>query len=186
MPNREAPRLFHFSEAHDIATFVPRPVRVPSVRPAGQEWLNGPLVWAIDAAHAFMYLFPRECPRLLAWARPHSDPADIARWLGAARVIAYVESTWLAPIQQASLARYELASSHFEDLDDAGMWVSRRPASIIDTSIIRDLPAAIAETGMELRVVEGLASCRALMDSSLHVSGIRLRNSPSWMAPGPS
>ncbi|HMG50328.1 MAG TPA: hypothetical protein VK597_07005, partial [Inquilinus sp.] len=60
-------RLFHFSDDPAIERFEPRPVRVPSARPAGREWLNGPLVWAIDDAHQMLYLFPRDCPRILAW-----------------------------------------------------------------------------------------------------------------------
>jgi NADPH:quinone reductase-like Zn-dependent oxidoreductase len=41
-------RLFHFSDDAGIECFVPRPVAVPSQRAAGMDWLNGPLVWAID------------------------------------------------------------------------------------------------------------------------------------------
>ncbi|WP_339329380.1 DUF6886 family protein [Burkholderia multivorans] len=50
--------LFHFSDDPGIAMFHPRPVRVADDRPAGQEWLNGPLVWATDEAHYLLYLFP--------------------------------------------------------------------------------------------------------------------------------
>ena len=53
-------RLFHFSEDAAITRFAPRPVAVPSARPREQEWLNGPLVWAIDEAHQPLYLFPRD------------------------------------------------------------------------------------------------------------------------------
>ena len=59
-------RLFHFSDDPGIVAFEPRPVRIPSARAPGREWLNGPLVWAIGADHDFMYLFPRDCP---AWPR---------------------------------------------------------------------------------------------------------------------
>jgi hypothetical protein len=38
-------RLFHFSDDPSINLFTPRPVRVPSSRRPGMEWLNGPLVW---------------------------------------------------------------------------------------------------------------------------------------------
>ena len=53
-------RLFHYSEDPSIVVFEPRPVRVPAARRAGFEWLNGPLVWAIDEPHSILYLFPRE------------------------------------------------------------------------------------------------------------------------------
>jgi len=50
-------RLFHFSEDDSIETFEPRPVEVPSDRAAGQEWLNGPLVWAVEENFQATYLF---------------------------------------------------------------------------------------------------------------------------------
>lgn len=52
-------RLFHFGERSDIEIFVPRPVTIPAKRAEGMDWLNGPLVWAIDDWHQPMYLFPR-------------------------------------------------------------------------------------------------------------------------------
>ena len=57
-------RLYHFSDDPSITRFVPRPVLVPATRPPGSDWLNGPLVWAIDEWHQPMYLFPRDCPRI--------------------------------------------------------------------------------------------------------------------------
>jgi|ERR1035437_264431 hypothetical protein len=74
-------RLFHFSEDPAIAKFDPRPVQVASDRPAGREWLNGPLVWAIEESHQRLYLFPRDCPRILLWATPKTTAEDVARWL---------------------------------------------------------------------------------------------------------
>ncbi len=68
--------LFHFSDDPNIQTFVPRPVRVSIERPEGMDWLNGPLVWAIDEAHEPLYLFPRECPRILLWATPETKQED--------------------------------------------------------------------------------------------------------------
>ncbi|EJJ30524.1 hypothetical protein PMI11_01145 [Rhizobium sp. CF142] len=88
-------RLFHFSDDPAIAVFEPRPVRVPSERLAGMEWLNGPLVWAIDDIHDFMYLFPRDCPRILIWATPETLDED-RRLLGDWRGAAYIERGWLA------------------------------------------------------------------------------------------
>ena len=65
-------RLFHFSEDPSIEEFVPRPVRVPSARPPGQDWLNGPLVWAVSEDRQATYLFPRDCPRILLWPTEHT------------------------------------------------------------------------------------------------------------------
>ena len=63
-------QVFHFSEDPTIQVFAPRPVTVPAERRPGFEWLNGPLVWAIDEARQPMYFFPRDCPRILLWKRP--------------------------------------------------------------------------------------------------------------------
>ncbi|WP_374044880.1 DUF6886 family protein [uncultured Pantoea sp.] len=53
-------RLFHFSDNPDISVFRPRPLRIHVDRPAGQEWLNGSLIWATDEAYELLYLFPRD------------------------------------------------------------------------------------------------------------------------------
>src|SRR5215472_18463871 len=120
-------RLFHFSDDPSIEVFEPRPVLVPSRRPPGREWLNGPLVWAIDEAHQPMYLFPRDCPRILLWVKPETSDEDRARWFGdrTCRMIAYIEEAWRARMASGFIYRYELEAMAFEDLADAGMWVSR-------------------------------------------------------------
>jgi hypothetical protein len=71
--------LYHFSHDPTIAEFVPRPVQVPSRRAPGMEWLNGPLVWAVDAWHAPTYFFPRDCPRILLWRTLASTPEHCLR-----------------------------------------------------------------------------------------------------------
>jgi len=177
-------RLFHFSEEPDLARFEPRPVRIPSPRPAGREWLNGPLVWAIDEPHQPMYLFPRECPRILLWARPDSTPQDRAAWLsdGSARMVAYVEDAWMDRIARAKLVRYELPPATFESLEDAGMWVSRAAVEPIDRLIVDDLAEALAAQRVEVRALPSLTPLGRIWDSSLHASGIRLRNARDWPA----
>jgi len=119
-------RLFHFSDDPFIDEFVPRAVRVPATRPEGNEWLNEPLVWAIDEWHQPLYLFPRECPRILLWPGNQTSNADLQQYFGTseARMIAYVEARWEARLATATLHRYELTSETFESLHDAGMWVS--------------------------------------------------------------
>lgn len=168
-------RLFHFSDDPAIAVFEPRPVRIPSERPRGQEWLNGPLVWAIDDIHDFMYLFPRDCPRILIWAKPETSDED-RRLLGDWRGAAYIERGWLARLQAASIHRYEMPSDGFEDLQDAGMWVSRRTVLPLALTAMSGLDREFAPRGIELRVVDSLMPLKALRDSTLHVSAIRLRN----------
>ena len=175
-------QLFHFSERGDIDRFVPRAVAVTSPRPPGQEWLNGPLVWAIDAWHQPMYLFPRDCPRVLLWPTAATTEPDRRAWwdAGDRRMIAHVERAWLERIQRTRLFRYVLPATGFESLEDAGMWLSREEAVPSEVDAINDLPAALAAENVELRVMDSLAPLRAAVGSSLHVSGIRLRNAASW------
>lgn len=175
-------RLFHFSDDGDIARFVPRPVRVPAVRPPGRDWLNGPLVWAIDEARQPLYLFPRDCPRILLYPTPTTTPEDLALWWGerTCRMIAHIEWVWFERFRTARLYRYELPVNAFEDLNDTGMWVARREVEPFGVEILDDLPAALAEQGVELRLMERLVALRDVWDTSLHASGIRLRNAAGW------
>lgn len=171
-------QLFHFSEAGDIGAFVPRPVATPAPRAAGQEWLNGPLVWAIDAWHQPMYLFPRDCPRVLFWPTAATTPEDRhVHWKGAScRMVACIEWPWFRRFRETVLYRYALPPEGFESLEDAGMWVSRTGATSTEVRRIDDLPASLAAMDVELRVVPSLEPLKALWNTSLHVSGIRLRN----------
>ena len=175
-------RLFHFSDDPEIERFEPRPVRVPSERPAGREWLNGPLVWAIDEWHAPMYLFPRDCPRVLIWPTAATTPADLALWWGGrdCRMVAHVEWGWFEALLRGRLYRYELPAKVFESLDDAGMWVARETIAPIGLEVIDDLPKALQAHGVELRVMNDLLPLKGVWSSSLHGSGIRLRNARGW------
>ncbi|WP_312163224.1 DUF6886 family protein [Phenylobacterium sp.] len=175
-------RLFHFSEDPGITRFEPRPVRVPSARAPGREWLNGPLVWAIDEPHQGMYLFPRDCPRILIWPVAATTAADLAQWWGerSCAMLAHVERGWAQALHAARLYRYELPPEAFESLDDAGMWVSRQAVTPSAVDEIADLPAALAACGVELRVVGSLTPLRGVWESSLHASGVRLRNAVGW------
>jgi hypothetical protein len=168
-------RLFHFSDDPTIAVFEPRRVRVPSERLAGMEWLNGPLVWAIDDLNEFMYRFPRECPRILIWSKPGTTAEDLTL-LGGWRGAAYIERGWLGRLQSETIHRYEMPTDDFEDLRDAGMWVSRRAVTPLALTAVSHLDREFAPDGIELRVVDSLTPLKVLRDSTLHVSGIRLRN----------
>jgi hypothetical protein len=174
-------RLFHFSDDPAIETFVPRPVRVPAARPPGMGWLNGPLVWAIDDWHQPMYFFPRDCPRVLLWKTPQTVEADARRWWDAstARIIAFVEWAWFDRLKTGTLHRYELPEAGFE-YSEAGMWVSRAPVTPLAVDAMDDLPAAMARSGVELRVVESLTRLKGVWETTVHFSGIRLRNAQGW------
>lgn len=171
-------RLFHFSEDPGIALFTPRPVRAPSARAPGRDWLNGPLVWAIDAARQPMYLFPRDCPRILLWPTPETSEADRALWLGdaEARVVAHIEAAWAETHARAAIHRYDLPPASFEDLKDSGMWVCREPVQPLGLATFTDLPAELAAQGAALRVVDSLEPLRAAYGSTLAFNGLRLRH----------
>lgn len=175
-------RLFHFSDDPSIEVFAPRPVAVPSDRGPGREWLNGPLVWAINEDFQAMYFFPRDCPRIVLWRLPTSTSQDIAHWFGPRDVtaIAHIEHAWLGRVMSQPLYRYELPIEAFESLDDAGMWVSREAVTPLTVETLTDLPAAMAEARVELRVMPSLAPLRNVWDTSLHASGVRLRNAQDW------
>ncbi len=102
------PALFHFSEVGTIDRFEPRPVALPSDSRPGMDWLNGPLVWAIDGWHQPLYLFPRECPRVLAWRTDVTDgDARKRHWPDARlRMIAWIEAGWMTRIAAATIWRY--------------------------------------------------------------------------------
>ncbi len=177
-------RLFHFSDDAGIDRFDPRPVRTPAQRPPGMDWLNGPLVWAIAEDHQQLYLFPRECPRIVMWAHAGTSASDRQAWLGDAprgiAALAYVEACWLERLERASLTRYELPREHFVDIDDVGMWVSRDAVVPGKVNHLSDLQAELAACRTELRVVDSLLPLKPVWQSSMHASGIRLRNAAGW------
>jgi hypothetical protein len=179
-------RLFHFSDTPDIEMFVPRPVRIPASRRPGQEWLNGPLVWAIDEWHEPLYLFPRECPRILLWPTERTTAEDRAEWFGghAARMIAFVEQSRADSLTTEAVYRYEMPVPSFEDIGDAGMWVSRAPVTPLRIDTLTDLPRELSARNVELRVCESLLPLKSLWSTTLHASGLRLRNVDGWGEPG--
>ena len=175
-------RLFHFSDDGTIARFVPRPVRTPAVRPQGMAWLNGPLVWAIEEDWQAFYYFPRDCPRILLLPKATTTAEDMAAWWAGreCRMIAHIEWAWFDRLRAQRLYRYELPSDSFEDLGEVGTWASRSPVEPIGVEPIADLPAALAAAGVELRIMPSLLPLRGVWDTSLHASGIRLRNAQGW------
>ena len=168
------PTLYHFSDDPGIAVFAPRtPVHRPEVQP---------LVWAIDEWHAPMYFFPRDCPRILYWPLPTTTSDDRVRWWGDrdAHMIACAEWGWLPRIQATTLYRYTLPPDGFEDLGDAGMFVNREAVVPHAIEPVSDLLGALREARVELRLMPSLVPLRGVWDTTLHASGIRLRNAAGW------
>jgi hypothetical protein len=176
------PHLFHFSELGSIEKFSPKSVDIPSPRALGEEWLNGPLVWATDEEHQATYLFPRDCPRILVWQTTATTEDDKRLWWGERKssMIAHVEWKWLRKIQDQSLYRYWLPPASFTYIEDGWMWVSKETVTPERVERIDDLLGALRDLNVELRVMDSLVPLRQLWTTSLHVSGIRLRNAVGW------
>lgn len=174
------PRLYHFSEDASIEVFHPR--TMPPHRGVAE-----PLVWAIDEAHQFMYLFPRDCPRVLLWPTGETTEADRSAVFGRsdARVVAHIEYDWLDRLRTTTLYRYTLPPETFEDLHDTGMWVSRTTVTPSAVEVVEDLPEALRAAGVELRVMDRLTPLWGFWETTtLHWSSIRMRNAQDW-APTP-
>lgn len=173
------PRLYHVSDRPDIPLFEPRPVR-----PGHPHTDLPPVVWAVEERLLHNYLLPRDCPRVTFYATAGSDPADVARLLGAtaaghlvAHVVA-IESGWLDAVRAAVLWLYELPADTFELLDStAGYYVSRQPVRPLSVRRVDDLLGELARRDVELRLTPSLWPLRdAVLASSLAFSFIRMGN----------
>jgi len=69
-----------------------------------------------------------------------------------------------------------MPAGSFTSLNDAGMWVSRATVIPLDRMEVADLPTALHDEGVELRIVPALSNLFHVRQTTLHVSGIRLRN----------
>jgi RimJ/RimL family protein N-acetyltransferase len=180
------PRLFHFSEDPGIEVFHPRPVRVPSKRPPGLEWHNGPLVWAVDEWHSPMFFFPRDCPRVLLWRTPQTIDSDLDHWWRGdrgRRMQAHVEAAWLERVRVARLYRYAFDPGAFERVDDdggPGYYVARSAVRPLEVAPVGDLEGALEAANVELHVMDDLLPFNGAWRSTVHFSGSRLRNALGW------
>lgn len=165
--------VYHFSEEGAIREFVPRMSR-----------LGRPLVWAVDAERAPLYLLPRDCPRVTFWPLPRSTPADLARWWAhvAGRIVVAIEVAWLDRLRSCQLYCYSFAASDFAPVaDDPWMLASRSTVRPLAVEPVGDLLQRQAEAGSELRLCQSLVPLgRAIIKTSLHYSLIRMRNAAGW------
>lgn len=96
-------------------------------------------------------------------------------------MIAHVEWDWMERIRTTTLYRYELPGGHFEPLNDDGwMWVSHRPVAPLGMEPVDDLLDALRRRAVELRIMEDLTPLEDVWSTTLHASGIRLRNAKGW------
>lgn len=163
--------LYHFSEDGDIAEFVPLPVK--------NNPESEPLAWAIDSVHAPLYFFPRDCPRIACWPLPTSTAEDVQRYREQtdARMVIAIESDWLARLRTCRLYRYTFAPDGWKSLEDHGCHVTAQTVTPTSIEPVGDLLTALADSGVELRITPSLwPQWDTWLQSSLHYSGIRLRN----------
>lgn len=163
--------LYHFSEDPTIAKFVPH---VPRNNPEHRR-----AVWAIDADHAPLYWFPRDCPRVTTWPLRDEDRARFqARFDTTAHRVQAIESVWLERVRSAELFRYEFAAVDFYPWEEAnGQWISEREIVPLSVAPVGDLLGLHATANVELRVVPSLwplhdVVCRGEFDFSI----VRMHN----------
>ncbi len=77
---------------------------------------------------------------------------------------------------------YVFDGTDFEDLGDAGMHASRSAVVPLAVEPVGDLLEALRGAAVELRLLERLTPLRGVWETSLHASGIRLRNAVGWEA----
>ena len=126
--------LLHLSEDPSIRHFAPH-VAATAQQPEAY-------VWTVDALNAPCYWFPRQCPRVCAWAD------------GVPRVHA-VEEAWLATMRAATLYAYRFAATDFEPFGDRPhAHVATRAVAPLGPPVeVGDLVGLHADAGIELRVL---------------------------------
>jgi len=164
----------HFSEDPRITRFVPH------IAATSRD--ETPYVWAVDAARAPDYWFPRQCPRGLAWVEPTTTEADRLAVLGpGAERVHLIEYSWLPRLQTARLFAYRFDAADFrpygEDPTSHAHVAARAVIPLGPPEPVPDLLTLHEEAGIELRLARSLRPWwRAVIVSTVGFSGIRLRN----------
>jgi Family of unknown function (DUF6886) len=163
--------LYHFSTEPGIERFAPH---VPRTNPS-----HPPAVWAIDAQHAPLYWFPRDCPRVTVWSRGPGELAEFqARFTTAASRVHAMEAGWIARMGAATIYRYELDVDGFVPWEDAsGQWICDREVTPKSVTPMNDLVTAHVDAGIELRIVPSLWPLHdEVLDAGFDFSMVRMRN----------
>ena len=167
--------LYHFSEDPHLTRFVPH---VPRTNPS-----HPPAVWAIDAEHAPLYWFPRDCPRVAIWPRDERSVAEFKAWFGtSANRLHAIESNWLDRVRTAQVFRYEFDSEGFEPWEPAdGQWISTNEVMPVGVEPVGDLLQAHADAGIELRLTPSLWPLHdVVIDGEFDFSIVRMHNAQPW------
>jgi hypothetical protein len=145
--------LYHFSEEKDITVFEPRPSRIDQT----------PMVWAIDAEHAALYYFPRNCPRAAFGPGKGTSAEDLASYhsVTKARRVILIEHCWLQQVLETKLYAYHFAPEPFRIQDKtAGYYVSLESVIPLKVEPMGNLIAKLAEADVELRLTPSLTPIR--------------------------
>lgn len=163
--------VYHYSEDGSIRRFAPH---VPASNPR-----HPPCVWAVDARHAPLYWFPRDCPRISVWAYDDAQQSVLREVFHteAARICA-AESHWLDLVRSTRIYRYAFDASAFAPWVDAdGQYVSADVVHPIDVEPIDDLLGLHAAAGIELRFTPRLGPLTdRMLASGLPFSFVRIRD----------
>jgi hypothetical protein len=95
-------------------------------------------------------------------------------------MLAHIEEAWLDRLSTTPIYRYAFDAKPFENINDAGMWVSQMTVKPIAIEPVGDPISALRAAAVELRVMPDLLPLKGVWDTSLHASGIRLRNAAGW------
>ena len=155
--------LWHFSEDPSLGRFVPRDGKV----------------WAVDEAFAWLYWFPRDCPRACFWAVESTTEEDVERWLDGdpARRVAVIEAAWLARVRAVELYAYRMPPEPFVTVEDGRFHIAHETVDALERVQVGDLLERHVEAGIELRVAPTLYPLwDRVIETTLDFSGIRLRN----------
>jgi hypothetical protein len=157
--------LLHFSEDPRITEFVPH-VAATARQPEAY-------VWTVDALNAPCYWFPRQCPRVCAWAPDGT------------RVHA-VEEAWRSAVSDVRLYAYRFAAEPFAPFGE-------RPHAFVATHPVVPLgpPEPVSDVvtlheahGIELLFLPRLEQHFArIREDGWDFSAIRMRN--AGQGPGP-
>jgi hypothetical protein len=171
----EPGQVLHFSEDPTITVFEPH---VAATSKHSEAY-----VWAVDAARAPDYWFPRKCPRAMAWTMESTTEEDRS-WLGGERVhaIEYNALEWMRTVE---LFAYRLPADDFEPFRDYCHVSTRTVRPLGPAERVGDLFALHEEAGIQLRVLPNLwPFWDRVIAGSLGFSGIRLANAcPPGQAP---
>ncbi len=163
--------LFHYSEDPCVSRFEPH---VPRTNPGVAA-----AVWAIDAARAPLYWFPRDCPRVTVWANTAAQRRHLRHLFGTdcTRVQA-APSSWSDEIGACKLYEYRFEAADFGPWPEAeGQWISYRAVTPADVVPVGDLLERHREVNIDLRLVPSLGAIReTVLESGLPFSIVRYRD----------